>query len=134
MFVGHGVVSPALFLIRGLLYIRSNTRIISGGTIFGNLFLFFFLFIVITNFRFPPLINFFREIRIFYSLFSFSELLRVVMFFGFFFSRVYIITIFTSVNSAYIVSKDKLSFWEFFILVSLFISVFFCTFSLLFLM
>jgi len=95
VYVGHGLVSPALFLIGGLLYERSNSRLLKSGSLARNLFFVFFLLIVLINFGFPPFINFWGEMRIFYCIYSFSEFLGIFLFLGFLFSRVFIILILT---------------------------------------
>ena len=94
--VRHRVVSPLMFYLGNLWYERVGTRGI--GNIKGSkiwfgvsvLFLLSFLF----NIRFPPFINFFAEVSLFYSVIGSFSVCRVLSFLGFCFSRVCWLNIF----------------------------------------
>ena len=94
--VRHRVVSPLIFYLGNLWYERVGTRGI--GNIKGSkiwfrvsvLFLLSFLF----NIRFPPFINFFAEVSLFYSVIGSFSVCRVLSFLRFCFSRVCWLNIF----------------------------------------
>lgn len=94
--VGHRFVSPLMFYLGNLWYERVRTRgirNIKGSKIWFSLraiFLLTFLF----NIRFPPFMNFFAEVSLFYSVISSFTVCRILSFFGFCFSRVCWLNIF----------------------------------------
>ena len=94
--VRHGFVSPLIFYLGNLWYERVRTRgirNIKGSKIWFSLsaiFLLTFLF----NIRFPPFINFFAEVSLFFSVISSFSVCRILSFFRFCFSRVCWLNIF----------------------------------------
>ena len=94
--VGHRVVSPLMFYLGNLWYERVGTRRIRNikrSKIWlrvSVLFLLSFLF----NIRFPPFINFFAEVSLFYSVIGSFSVCRVLSFLGFCFSGVCWLNIF----------------------------------------
>lgn len=97
--VGHRVVSPLIFYLGNLWYERVRTRgirNIKGSKIWFRisvLFLFSFLF----NIRFPPFMNFFAEVSLFYSVIRSFSVCRVLSFLRFCFSRVCWLNIFVMI-------------------------------------
>jgi len=70
--IGHGLVASLLFLMVGIIYDRSLTRLISnysGLTIIMPTFSTFFLFATIANMAFPGTSNFIGEILLFFGIF-----------------------------------------------------------------
>jgi len=70
--IGHGLVASLLFLMVGIIYDRSLTRLISnysGLTIIMPTFSTFFLFATIGNMAFPGTSNFIGEILLFFGIF-----------------------------------------------------------------
>lgn len=97
--VRHRVVSPLIFYLGNLWYERVRTRgirNIKGSKMWFSLraiFLLTFLF----NIRFPPFINFFAEVSLFFSVISSFTVCRVLSFFRFCFSRVCWLNIFVMI-------------------------------------
>ena len=94
--VGHRFVSPLIFYLGNLWYERVGTRGI--GNIKGSKIWFsiraIFLLTFLFNIRFPPFMNFFAEVSLFYSVISSFTVCRVLSFFRFCFSRVCWLNIF----------------------------------------
>nr|BAD86516.1 NADH dehydrogenase subunit 4 [Doliolum nationalis] len=96
MMVGHGVVSPLMFYLGNLWYERVGTRGIGnmkGSKMWfslGALFLLTFLF----NIGFPPFMNFFAEVSLFFSVLTSFTTCGALSFFGFCFSGVCWLNIF----------------------------------------
>lgn len=94
--VRHGVVSPLIFYLGNLWYERVRTRRIRNmkrSKIWFSLralFLLTFLF----NIRFPPFMNFFAEVSLFFSVLTSFTTCRALSFFRFCFSRVCWLNIF----------------------------------------
>jgi len=94
--IRHRVVSPLMFYIRNLWYERVGTRRIRNikrSKIWfriASLFLLTFLF----NIGFPPFINFFAEVCLFYSITTSYLTCTFLVFLGFCFSRVCWLNIF----------------------------------------
>nr|WLN31329.1 NADH dehydrogenase subunit 4 [Vorticeros sp. n. MW-2019] len=82
--VGHGVCSSLLFYNVGLMYNMSGSRniLVSSGLInIVPVFCFFWLINLFLNSNFPPSINFFSEVVIFYSLgFTMNFLVWLILF------------------------------------------------------
>ena len=97
--VRHRVVSPLIFYLGNLWYERVRTRRIRNmkrSKIWfriRGLFLFSFLF----NIRFPPFINFFAEVSLFYSVIRSFSVCRGLSFLRFCFSRVCWLNIFVMI-------------------------------------
>ena len=97
--VRHRVVSPLMFYLGNLWYERVGTRRIRNikrSKIWfriSALFLFSFLF----NIRFPPFINFFAEVSLFYSVIRSFSICRLISFLRFCFSRVCWLNIFVMI-------------------------------------
>lgn len=81
MMIAHGLVSPALFLLVGLLYERTHTKFLlylSGlGSHMPMMSLYFLLF-TLANLSFPLFPNFIAEMLCLVSLFAVHELLAYV--------------------------------------------------------
>jgi NADH-ubiquinone oxidoreductase chain 4 len=77
MMVAHGLVSPGLFLLVGLLYERCHTKYVLYFTGIGNhmpVFSVFFFLLTCANLSFPLFPNFIAEILCLVSLFAVHEL------------------------------------------------------------
>jgi NADH:ubiquinone oxidoreductase subunit 5 (subunit L)/multisubunit Na+/H+ antiporter MnhA subunit len=71
LFISHGIVSSALFLLVGFLYDRHHTRLLHyyGGLVqVMPLWVFFFFSFTASNFSFPGTSNFIGELLIFFSM------------------------------------------------------------------
>ena len=96
MIIGHRVVSPLMFYIGNLWYERVRTRRIGNmkrsKIWFGisTLFLVTFLF----NIRFPPFMNFFAEVSLFFSITASFSVCAGLAFLGFVFSGICWLNIF----------------------------------------
>ena len=76
MMIAHGLVSPGLFLLVGLLYERAHTKFIhyfTGLGILMPLFSIFFFLLTCANLSFPLFPNFIAEILCLVSLFAVHE-------------------------------------------------------------
>jgi proton-translocating NADH-quinone oxidoreductase chain M len=81
MMVAHGLVSPGLFLLVGLLYERSHTKFILYFTGLGAhmpIFSIFFFLLTLANLSFPLFPNFIAEVLCLASVFAVHELLAYV--------------------------------------------------------
>jgi proton-translocating NADH-quinone oxidoreductase chain M len=81
MMIAHGLVSPGLFLLVGLLYERAHTKFIlyfSGLGSFMPIFSLFFFLLTCANLSFPLFPNFIAEILCLVSLFSVHPLYAYV--------------------------------------------------------
>lgn len=77
MMIAHGLVSPGLFLMVGLLYERTHTKFLLYFSGLGNhmpLFSLFFFLLTCANLSFPLFPNFVAEILCLASLFAVHEL------------------------------------------------------------
>lgn len=94
--IRHRVVSPLMFYIGNLWYERVRTRRI--GNIKGSKMWFrisaLFLLTFIFNIRFPPFMNFFAEVSLFYSITSAYSVCAFLAFLGFCFSGICWLNIF----------------------------------------
>ena len=107
MLIRHGLVSSSMFMLSGVLFIITNSRLFSYNRgifsiIPGLYFIFFTLFSI--NIGTPPSANFFTEIFIFIGLFS-KRLLVVffsvfILFFSVVFNIVLFVNLFTTSQSA----------------------------------
>lgn len=97
--VRHRVVSPLIFYLGNLWYERVRTRGIRNikrskmWFSIRALFLLTFLF----NIRFPPFMNFFAEVSLFFSVLTSFTTCRVLSFFRFCFSRICWLNIFVMI-------------------------------------
>nr|YP_010388664.1 NADH dehydrogenase subunit 4 [Leontynka pallida]UPQ43831.1 NADH dehydrogenase subunit 4 [Leontynka pallida] len=81
MMVAHGIVSPALFLLVGLLYDRAHTKLLAYLTGLGAsmpVFCTLFLVFTLANLSFPLFPNFVAEMLCLVCLFAVHELLAYV--------------------------------------------------------
>lgn len=81
MMVAHGIVSPALFLLVGILYERTHTKFLLYFAGIGNhmpLFSVFFFLFTCANLSFPLSPNFIAEVLCLVSLFAVHELYAFV--------------------------------------------------------
>ena len=81
MMIAHGIVSPALFLLVGLLYERAHTKFLLYFTGLGAhmpLYSIFFLVFTMANISFPLFPNFIAEVLCLVSLFAVHELLAYI--------------------------------------------------------
>lgn len=104
----HRVLSPLIFYIGNVIYYRTRTRNISGVKRRASLWRVFsvlFLFVFIINFRFPPFINFFREVGLFYVIILISIFAILLVFVGFLITRVYLLNIYV------VIFKSKSREW-----------------------
>jgi NADH:ubiquinone oxidoreductase subunit 4 (subunit M) len=80
-----------------IIYYRTRTRNIRGvkrRVSLWRVFSVFFLFVFIINFRFPPFINFFREVGLFYVIILVSVFAILLIFVGFLITGVYLLNIY----------------------------------------
>nr|YP_001481154.1 NADH dehydrogenase subunit 4 [Phallusia fumigata]CAL24364.1 NADH dehydrogenase subunit 4 [Phallusia fumigata] len=100
VFVGHGIISPLLFYVGGLLYSRSGSRLVVGwgglGAVWGAAFYGMFLLMFMFNFGFPPFLNFLGELGVFYGILSLSNLLGLLLFWGYLFSGIFMLNLVVS--------------------------------------
>lgn len=81
LMVAHGVVSPSLFYLVGILYERAHTKFILYFTGLGAhmpIYSIFFLMFTMANAAFPLFPNFIAEVLCIVSLFSVHELLAYI--------------------------------------------------------
>lgn len=81
MMVAHGLVSPGLFLLVGLLYERAHTKFLLYFTGLGSLmpiFSILFFLLTLANLSFPLFPNFIAEVLCLSSIFAVHELLAYV--------------------------------------------------------
>jgi proton-translocating NADH-quinone oxidoreductase chain M len=81
MMIAHGLVSPALFMVVGVLYERAHTKFLlyfSGLGASMPIASTFFLFFTLANLAFPLFPNFIAEMLCLVSLFAVHELLAYV--------------------------------------------------------
>lgn len=81
MMVAHGIVSPALFLLVGLLYDRTHTKLLHYFSGVGSqmpVMAVLFLIFTLANLSFPLFANFVAEMLCLVSLFAVHELLAYV--------------------------------------------------------
>jgi proton-translocating NADH-quinone oxidoreductase chain M len=100
MMLGHGLVSPALFLCVGVLYDRYHTRLLPyfGGLVLGMpLFSIFFFIFTLANVSLPGTINFVGEFLILISLFSRSLFASLLALIGVILGAVYAMWLFNRV-------------------------------------
>mmetsp|Transcript_33331 Transcript_33331/g.73703 ORF Transcript_33331/g.73703 Transcript_33331/m.73703 type:complete len:443 (-) Transcript_33331:57-1385(-) len=79
--IAHGIVSPGLFLLVGLLYDRAHTKFLlyfKGLGVHMPLFSIFFLLLTLGNLSFPLFPNFIAEVLCLVSLFAVHELLAYI--------------------------------------------------------
>jgi len=77
MMIAHGLVSPGLFLLVGILYERTHTKFLLYFSGIGNhmpLFTIFFFLFTCANLSFPLSPNFIAEVLCLVSLFAVHEL------------------------------------------------------------
>lgn len=83
LFIGHGLVSSALFFLIGVLYDTYGTRLLyyfSGLSQLAPMFSTFFLFFSLSNIAFPCTINFSAELLILVSIFFISPFMYIFLF------------------------------------------------------
>ena len=81
MMIAHGIVSPGLFLLVGLLYDRAHTKFLIYFTGLGAhmpVFSIMFLLLTLANLSFPLFPNFIAEVLCLASVFAVHELLAYV--------------------------------------------------------
>ncbi|YP_006341034.1 NADH dehydrogenase subunit 4 (mitochondrion) [Ciona intestinalis B CG-2006] len=104
MFLGHGILSPVLFLFGDLLYKRFHSRHINSlkGLISSSSFMFYLisLFFFAMNFGFPPFVNFFGEIGLFMSLLSFNILQVFFLMGGFLMAGIFMMNMFVMIGQS----------------------------------
>ena len=92
LLVSHGIVSSLLFLLIGIIYVRTNTRYIyyySGLSNLMPLFSTLFLISLLYNSSIPPSLSYFAELNILLSqshleLFGLFNLIFALLFAGFY--------------------------------------------------
>jgi len=96
----HGIVSSALFIVVGMIYLRHNTRLIYYYQglyhIYPVMASFFFIFIL-GNFGFPGTGGFIGEFLILLSLFQKDFFIGVISIISIFFSAIYSLLLYTRV-------------------------------------
>ena len=98
--IGHGLVASLLFLMVGIIYDRSLTRLISnysGLTIIMPTFSTFFLFATIANMAFPGTSNFIGEILLFFGIFLTNPISGYFSVLGIFLCSTYSIWLFNRI-------------------------------------
>lgn len=78
MLLAHRLVSPALFGARNCVYERNRSRVLLAIRSYHrrvSVLSFFFFFFLACNFRFPPTVNFFRELSLYFGLLEVDFLL-----------------------------------------------------------
>lgn len=74
--MGHRFISPLLFYLGTLVYARTRSRLVvraRGVFALGSSFYVLLLLGFMMNFGFPPFLNFFGEVGIFYGVFIVGE-------------------------------------------------------------
>ena len=125
LLISHGLVSSLLFILIGILYVRTNTRYIyyfKGLTNTMPLYSTFLLIALLLNASLPPSLSFFAELHILISqsqfeLFGLLHLLFALLFSGFYSLLLYCKIAFTIIPN-YKKYKD-ISISEFYILLPL---------------
>nr|WOW99004.1 NADH dehydrogenase subunit 4 [Oecleopsis sp.] len=111
LMIGHGLISSGLFYWVGCIYNRFGTRsllIIKGLMNYMPSFSFFLFLLCACNMSCPPSLNLFSEICIVFSLFSWSLLSMLYIFFILFLTACYSILIFSLSQHGY---SSSLSFF-----------------------
>lgn len=137
MMVAHGLVSPALFFLVGVLYERTHTKFLLYFTGLGNfmpLFTVCFFLLNCANLSFPLSPNFIAEVLCLASLFAVHELYAFIFCLAQVLGAVYAFWAFNRiihgvhVNASYLTKSGTgvldLTRFEFYLLVPLMISIF----------
>lgn len=128
LLVSHGLVSSLLFLLVGLLYVRTNTRYIyyyKGLTNTMPLFSTTLLAGLLLNASLPPSLSYFAELHIILSQFNYEiigilHVLIALLFSGFYSLLLYCKISFTTLSTIITKYKD-ITLTEFYILIPLII-------------
>lgn len=130
LFISHGIVSSALFLLVGFLYDRHHTRLLHyyGGLVqVMPLWVFFFFSFTASNFSFPGTSNFIGELLIFFSMGASSISLSLLFVVGLstFLTVLYSLFMFNRISFGtlkiqYIGAFSDINRREFFVMVPLF--------------
>nr|YP_003406720.1 NADH dehydrogenase subunit 4 [Microcosmus sulcatus]CAL23089.2 NADH dehydrogenase subunit 4 [Microcosmus sulcatus] len=98
VFLGHGVVSPAMFYSANLVYERVNSRLLVGmgglQRYMGMLGVFFMVFLLV-NMGFPPTVNFFGELMLYVGIGGYNVFMLGFCFFMFIFGGVVMLLMYT---------------------------------------
>jgi proton-translocating NADH-quinone oxidoreductase chain M len=129
LMIGHGVVSPMLFILAGILYSIYGTRVIyyySGLYTLMPIFCLFLFLSSMINFGFPLTINFIGEIMIISGLLNNNMLLLIVLFIPLLLSVMYSLFMYNrmahgALKVNYINTYRDLNYFEVFILMYLFL-------------
>eukprot|EP00842_Homolaphlyctis_polyrhiza_P000949 jgi/Hompol1/1855/HPOL_005750-RA len=76
--ITHGFISSALFLLVGIIYDRTHTRIIKyyrGLILFMPLFIIFFFLFILSNMGFPGFSGYIGEMLIYFSLLNINPII-----------------------------------------------------------
>nr|ACI95020.1 NADH dehydrogenase subunit 4 [Sivaloka damnosus] len=130
--LAHGFVSSGLFFLIGLIYSRLGSRsffLVKGLILFMPSLSMFWFFFCVMNMSCPPSINLFSEICLVFSLLNWSVAVTIYLFFIFFFSACYSLTIFFMTqhgnSNSLLVYLDVCTVREYLILILHFYPVFF---------
>lgn len=134
MMIAHGLVSPGLFLMVGILYERTHTKFLLYFSGIGNhmpLFTVFFFLLTCANLSFPLSPNFIAEVLCLVSLFAVHELYAFIFCLAQVLGAVYAFWAFNRIihgysNAVFIknVGIVDLTRFEFFMILPLIIGVF----------
>lgn len=110
IYIGHRLISPLFFFLSYLIYLNTNTRLISGIFRIRSYQKLkpLIVFILLINLRFPPFINFVSEIYIFSSLYNYLKICFLFLIARFFFNRLYHIKLLSCLfNNRFLTLKNK---------------------------
>lgn len=125
--ISHGIVSSALFILIGILYIRYHTRILFYLNDLANympIYSFFFFLFILHNIGIPSSSSFISELYIFLSSYKINVLFSILLLFSLLFSTIYNISLLNRLlfnPNIYITTILDLSINEFIILFNLLI-------------
>lgn len=124
LLISHGLVSSLLFLLIGIIYVRTNTRYIyyyKGLANIMPLFSTFMLISLLLNASLPPSLSYFAELHILLSQFNyeFFGILHVLI--SLFFAGIYSILLFCKIcfTQIYLNKTQDITLTEFYILIPL---------------
>jgi NADH:ubiquinone oxidoreductase subunit 4 (subunit M) len=104
LLISHGLVSSALFLLVGSLYIRTGTRTIiyyRGLSQIMPIFSILFFIILLFNASFPPSLSYYAELNLIAGIFNYELIGSLSILIALFLSGAYSISLFRRISFSY---------------------------------